>query len=118
MEQRELPLRGDLENRAVTALDAAVAVVAAVVCCAVKVAVGCLEQRRLGCRSVHAVEGVQNSDRGGRCAAEFCCCGQQNRIEDVLHGFNSLCGGGPLQYASCLSLHQLYAQEQGNFAGK
>src|SRR5207249_4824664 len=26
MEQRELPLRGDLENRAVTALDAAVAV--------------------------------------------------------------------------------------------
>src|SRR5262249_17381663 len=47
MEQRELPLRGDLENRAVTALRAPVAVVTAVKSRSVEVPVGRLEQRRV-----------------------------------------------------------------------
>lgn len=58
MEQRELPLRSDLENRALTALCTPVAVVAAVKSRAVEVAVGRLEKRRHRSGSVRAVEGV------------------------------------------------------------
>ena len=47
MEQRELALRGNFENRAVTALQAALAVIAAVKSRAIEVAVGRLHERRV-----------------------------------------------------------------------